>query len=101
MQTFLANQIQVPVLAGGFSNLALRAKASALWDLATKVASSWNAGELSPKAGHFYLPFYTRCIGSRCGVDPVIRTRHAGRRGLDQPFYRERHACAPVGGCSR
>ncbi|KAI0275620.1 hypothetical protein BGY98DRAFT_1113985 [Russula aff. rugulosa BPL654] len=44
VQTFLANQIQVPVLAGGFSNFALRAKASALWDLATKVASSWNSG---------------------------------------------------------
>ncbi|KAH9988472.1 hypothetical protein BJV74DRAFT_839546 [Russula compacta] len=44
VQTFLAHQIQVPVLAGGFSNLALRAKASALFDLAAKVASSWNAG---------------------------------------------------------
>jgi len=33
----------VPVLAGGISNFALRAKASALFDLATKVASSWNA----------------------------------------------------------
>ncbi|KAH9991811.1 hypothetical protein BJV77DRAFT_1005980 [Russula vinacea] len=42
VQTFLAHQIQVPVLAGGFSNFALRAKASALLDLATKVAFSWN-----------------------------------------------------------
>jgi len=42
VQTFLAHQIQVPVLAGGFSNYALRAKASALFDLAAKVASSWN-----------------------------------------------------------
>jgi Fungal specific transcription factor domain len=78
VQTFLAHQIQVPVLAGGFSNFALRAKASALLDLATKVAFSWNTCELSPKATHLGLPFYTRWFGSRCGVDPVIRTRHAG-----------------------
>jgi hypothetical protein len=45
VQTFLAHQIQVPVLAGGFSNFALRAKASALFDVAAKLASSWNAGE--------------------------------------------------------
>jgi hypothetical protein len=43
VQAFLAHQIQVPVLAGGFSNFALRAKASALFDLAAKVASAWNA----------------------------------------------------------
>jgi hypothetical protein len=43
-QTFLAHQIQVPILAGGFSNFALRAKASALFDLAAKVSSAWNAG---------------------------------------------------------
>jgi len=42
VQTFLTHQIQVPVLADGFSNFALRAKASALFDLAAKVASSWN-----------------------------------------------------------
>ena len=66
MQTFLANQIQVPVLAGGFSNFALRAKASALLDLATKVASSWNAGELSPKASHSAFHF-TR-VASAAGV---------------------------------
>jgi len=36
-------QIQVPVLVDGFSKFALRAKASALFDLAAKVASSWNA----------------------------------------------------------
>jgi hypothetical protein len=45
VQTFLAHQIQVPALAGGFSNFALRAKASALFDLAAKVASSWNTGK--------------------------------------------------------
>ncbi|KAI9453778.1 hypothetical protein BJY52DRAFT_1123297 [Lactarius psammicola] len=42
VQTFLAHQIQVPILAGGFSNFALRAKASALFDLAAKVSSAWN-----------------------------------------------------------
>lgn len=46
-QTFLAHQIQVPILAGGFSNFALRAKASALFDLAAKVSSAWNAADVA------------------------------------------------------
>ncbi|KAI0267056.1 fungal-specific transcription factor domain-containing protein [Gloeopeniophorella convolvens] len=44
VQTFLAHQVQVPSFTGGFSNFALRAKASALLDAAAKVASSWNTG---------------------------------------------------------
>lgn len=67
MQTFLAHQIQVPVLAGGFSNYALRAKASALFDLAAKVASSWNPGEWS----HRRLPvcaFRLTRVASAAGV---------------------------------
>jgi hypothetical protein len=66
VQTFLANQIQVPVLAGGFSNFALRAKASALLDLATKVASSWNSGESFPKL--VISAFHFTRVGSAAGV---------------------------------
>jgi hypothetical protein len=64
VQTFLAHQIQVPVLAGGFSNFALRAKASALFDLAAKVASSWNAGEL----GLVLFAFHFTRVVSAAGV---------------------------------
>lgn len=66
VQTFLAHQIQVPVLAGGFSNFALRAKASALFDLAAKVASSWNAGELTE--GLLLFAFHFTRVFSAAGV---------------------------------
>jgi hypothetical protein len=100
VQTFLAHQIQVPVLAGGFSNFALRAKASALFDLAAKVASSWNAGELTEGLLLFAFHFTRVFFRSRCGVDPDIRTRHVVGGGLDQSFHREHHFSAPNGGNS-
>ena len=67
VQTFLAHQIQVPVLAGGFSNFALRAKASALFDLAAKVASSWNAGEFVLE-GLVHFAFHFTRVFSAAGV---------------------------------
>ncbi|KAI0319005.1 hypothetical protein OF83DRAFT_1055743 [Amylostereum chailletii] len=43
VQTFLVHQSQVAGLPGGFSNAALRAKASALFDAAVKISTSWSS----------------------------------------------------------
>ncbi|TFY71620.1 hypothetical protein EVG20_g1379 [Dentipellis fragilis] len=43
VQTFFAHQIQVPGFAGGFSNFALRAKASALFEMAVKLSATWTS----------------------------------------------------------
>ncbi|TFY82400.1 hypothetical protein EWM64_g1612 [Hericium alpestre] len=43
VQSFLTHQMQLPGFAGGFSHLALRAKASALFETAVKLSATWNS----------------------------------------------------------
>ncbi|KAI9447164.1 hypothetical protein F5148DRAFT_1252352 [Russula earlei] len=84
VQSFLAHQIQVPVLADGFSNYALRAKASALFDLSSKVSSSWNAAgvALTPLSEQEMLAVEESINRFIASIIPVhqIAAVHAGDR---------------------